>query len=296
MQRAQTARLRMRSRLWSLGLLAAVACGAPGAGTSAASPGAGEPLILESNVESTVFFVDGRKVGVGKSLHVRVSGSGHTVGAEPPGYELKEMTINPPYDDRYAHKFTFMMGDKLEYAQSAPAPIATTTSTPDAVQPAAPPPAPFPPAATSPAVTAQTARSADPTTADCLNANERALAYRRSHKLRDARAQFLVCAAGTCPADVRNECSRRVVEVNAAIPTIVFEAKDAAGSDLSAVKVSMDGQPLADTLEGIPISLDPGAHQFVFETANNSPIQRSFVISEGQKGRREQVVFGSPTR
>jgi hypothetical protein len=137
-----------------------------------------------------------------------------------------------------------------------------------------------------------TALAADPTTADCLSANDNAIALRRDHKLRAARAQLLVCSAASCPADVRTECIRRVAEINIAMPTIVFEAKDAAGNDIGAVKVAMDGQPLAERLEGTAISLDPGEHSFAFESAGQRVIQRQFVIREGEKERRERITFG----
>src|SRR5258708_32712612 len=88
------------------------------------------------------------------------------------------------------------------------------------------------------------ARAADPTTADCLAANESSIALRNQHKLREARSRLLVCSAATCPGDIRDECIRRVGEINAAMPTIVFETKDRAGNDLSAVQVTMDGEPL----------------------------------------------------
>jgi hypothetical protein len=139
------------------------------------------------------------------------------------------------------------------------------------------------------------ARAADPTTADCLAANESSLALRNQHKLRDSRAQLLICAAASCPADVRQECARRVTDINAAIPTIVFEARDSAGNDLVAVKVTMDGQTIADRLEGTALSLDPGAHTFSFETAGQAAIQKQFVIREGEKDRRERLVFGAPS-
>src|SRR5580658_1231325 len=96
-------------------------------------------------------------------------------------------------------------------------------------------------------VTAALARplhASDPTTADCLSASEASLKLRGEHKLREARGQLLVCASASCPADVRNECVRRVDPVNAAIPTIIFEAKDAAGNDMSAVTITMHGHPL----------------------------------------------------
>jgi hypothetical protein len=144
------------------------------------------------------------------------------------------------------------------------------------------------------ALAERAARAADPTTADCLAASESSLALRNQHKLRDARAQLLTCSAASCPADVRDECTRRVTEVNAAIPTIVFEAKDAAGNDLLAVKVTMDGQPIANRLEGTALSIDPGAHMFTFESAGQAAIQKEFVIHEGEKDRRERIVLGAP--
>jgi hypothetical protein len=56
--------------------------------------------------------------------------------------------------------------------------------------------------------------------------------------------------------------------------------------------VTMDGGPLAERLEGIALSIDPGAHAFTFETAGQSAVRRNFVIREGDKERRERIVFG----
>ena len=135
--------------------------------------------------------------------------------------------------------------------------------------------------------------AADPTTADCLSATESSLTLRNQHKLRDARAQLLICSAATCPADIREECVRRVAEVNAAMPTIVFEVKDAAGSDLTGVRLDMDGGMLAEHLEGTALSIDPGEHTFAFTHAGDPPVQKMFVIREGEKDRRERVVLGT---
>jgi hypothetical protein len=139
----------------------------------------------------------------------------------------------------------------------------------------------------------RTARAADPTTADCLAASESSLTLRNQHHLRDARAQLLICSAASCPGDIRAECIRRVGEVNAAIPTIVFAAKDGAGNDIGAVKVSMNGVPLAERLEGTALSIDPGEHTFTFETTGQTTVQKHFVIREGEKDRRERITFGA---
>jgi hypothetical protein len=137
------------------------------------------------------------------------------------------------------------------------------------------------------------AEAADPTTADCVAANNSSIELRHENKLRAARGQLLICAADSCPSDIRLECLRHVDQVNTQIPTIIFEAKDAAGRDVSGVKVTMDGEPLADRLEGTALSVDPGEHAFVFEIAGQPTVVERLVISEAQKDRREPVTFGT---
>jgi hypothetical protein len=79
--------------------------------------------------------------------------------------------------------------------------------------------------------------------------------------------------------------------VNAAIPTVVFEAKDASGNDLVPVDVKMDGKLIAERLDGTALSIDPGEHAFTFASAGKTSVQKHFVIHEGEKNRRERIVF-----
>jgi hypothetical protein len=134
------------------------------------------------------------------------------------------------------------------------------------------------------------ADAANPTTAECVAAADSSLQLRDQHKLRAARAQMLVCASASCPAAVQSECLRRVDQTNAAIPTIVFEAKDAAGNDLSNVRVDMDGQPLTDRLDGSSLQVDPGEHHFRFTGSGGIVVDKTIVMREGEKERRERVV------
>jgi hypothetical protein len=139
------------------------------------------------------------------------------------------------------------------------------------------------------------AQAADPTTADCLAASEASLEAGNAHRLRYERAELLVCASASCPADIRRECVSRVDEVNRQIPTILFGAKGSSGADLSAVKVTMDGEVLAERLEGTALSIDPGEHTFTFETGDQPPATMKLLIEQGQKDRREVVRFGGRT-
>jgi hypothetical protein len=84
-------------------------------------------------------------------------------------------------------------------------------------------------------------------------------------------------------------------QLTASIPTIVFAVKDGAGRELSAVKVTMDGEVVADHLDGSSLTLDPGSHQFTFETAGQPPLTETLIVHEGEKDRRESLTVGSPS-
>jgi hypothetical protein len=142
------------------------------------------------------------------------------------------------------------------------------------------------------AAVSRSASAANPTMSECLSANEKAIDLRGEHKLRQARDQALVCAASSCPGEVRDTCQVRVRDLNAAIPTIVFEVKDASGNDLSAVVVAMDGQPFATRLDGNAVPIDPGDHLFSFAAEGRPTVEKHVVIYEGDKGRRERIQLG----
>jgi hypothetical protein len=137
------------------------------------------------------------------------------------------------------------------------------------------------------------ARADGPSKAECLTASAEWANLLQAHKLRAARAQLLVCAAESCPTDIREECFRHIPEVTAAIPTIVFSVKDASGNDATEVTVSMDEQPLLTSLDGTAVPIDPGLHTFRFEMAGQAPVEKRLVLQEGETGRRQQIEFGS---
>ncbi len=122
-------------------------------------------------------------------------------------------------------------------------------------------------------------------------AAEASLKLRAEHKLRLTRTQLLVCSSASCPAEVRQECNHRIDEVNAASPTIVLAVKSRAGRDLSAVKVSVDGQVVADHLDGSALAIDPGAHEFTFEASGAPTLTETIILHEGEKDRRETVTL-----
>jgi hypothetical protein len=128
--------------------------------------------------------------------------------------------------------------------------------------------------------------------ADCVSASEKAQQLKDDRKLIKAREQFLVCARDVCPAAVKKDCADQVADLEKRSPTVVIRAKDKAGQDLVAVKVTADGAPLTEQLDGHSIPLDPGVHTFRFETAGADPIEQKVVLAEGEKDRGISANFG----
>lgn len=143
---------------------------------------------------------------------------------------------------------------------------------------------------------ARVAAADEPSKQQCVSANESAQTLRRAGKLRDARAQLLQCVNPACPGPVRDDCSERLNEIDKALPTIVFTAKDADGADLTSVHVTSDGAPLADTLSATAVAVDPGEHVFAFEADGYVRMEKNIVIREGDKGRRISVVLQPVTK
>lgn len=131
------------------------------------------------------------------------------------------------------------------------------------------------------------------TKGQCVETNARAQHLRTEGKLSEARELLRKCADPACPIIVRSDCTKRIDEMQSAQPTITFGVKDAAGNDVIAVKVTVDGKPLADKLDGTALPVDPGQHVFTFEIAGQPPLTRTLVVAEGEKERRELIVIGS---
>jgi hypothetical protein len=129
----------------------------------------------------------------------------------------------------------------------------------------------------------------EPTKQECVSANESAQELRDAGKLREARVRLATCILQSCPAPVREDCAKRLDEVDNAMPSLVFEARDESGRDLSAVRVTMDGEPLANNLDGTAIAVDPGRHRFAFEAVGLPIATKTLVLLEGDKRRHERV-------
>lgn len=129
-------------------------------------------------------------------------------------------------------------------------------------------------------------------TQECLDASLRGQKLRDAGALRAARAELLACARADCPALVRTSCTEWATDVEARLPTVVLHAQSAAGDDLGDVDVTLDGAPLASSLDGKPITADPGAHTLRFvRRPSGEAVRLDVVLVEGEKRRLLRVRF-----
>ena len=129
--------------------------------------------------------------------------------------------------------------------------------------------------------------------AACLAAHEEATSLLTQKKPHAARDKFVACARVECPTVVRKECGDQLVAVEKDAPTVALEARDEAGADTAAVKVTMDGSPLADRLTGSAVDVEPGEHVFHFERADGTSIEQKVLVVEGEKNRKVMADFGT---
>jgi hypothetical protein len=128
----------------------------------------------------------------------------------------------------------------------------------------------------------------------CAGASEQGQDLRDQGHLRAARAQFVTCAAQRCPAVVQKDCAEWLAAVDDALPTVIVHAHDGAGRDLTEVRVTVDGEVIAERLDGRALPVDPGEHTFRFSAAGAPEQSRKLVLHEREKGRPVEVVLGAP--
>ncbi len=129
----------------------------------------------------------------------------------------------------------------------------------------------------------------------CIDANVRAQDARRDLHFAEAAEALRACLDPSCPSTLRDDCAERLDELQKAMPTIVFTAKDGDGRDLSDVAVTIDGKPLLAKLDGRAVFVDPGEHVLGFRTSSGQTFEKKIVVIEGEKARRESVVIGAPS-
>ena len=130
----------------------------------------------------------------------------------------------------------------------------------------------------------------------CVGAFKAAQQLRRSGQLLASRKQLTLCGQPHCPSILTDKCTRWHREVTAALPSIVVAAKDPEGRDAIHVRVRVDARTLATSLHGRSLELDPGPHALQFDLPGAVSIQRTIVLTEGEKRRRVAIRFAKADR
>jgi len=140
-------------------------------------------------------------------------------------------------------------------------------------------------------VVAPRAARAEGPALDCPSSSEEGQRLRDKNRYLDAREMFRACSRPTCPGIVRKDCSKWLAELDDSQPSIVIAAQDAAGADIAAVKVEVDGRVIASKTDGSAIPVDPGEHTFTVEAAGHKPTTVRLVVRVNEKNRLVRVTF-----
>lgn len=147
-------------------------------------------------------------------------------------------------------------------------------------------------AATRASADVQAPEAIDPT--PCVKAFHDTQRLMRSGDLLEAHKQVVVCGSSACPATLARECIQWLRQVEEDTPTVVLEARDARGMDVTGVRVFCDGKPIAVRLDGHAIAVNPGLHTFRFIDNRNQTIEAQVIVRQGEKNRRITVTLSSP--
>jgi hypothetical protein len=132
---------------------------------------------------------------------------------------------------------------------------------------------------------------ADDDKSACLAEHEAGQLSRRAGHFDNAREQFASCTADACPPPVQKRCVAFLAELDAAQPTVVIAVRDLDGHDVvHGVSMTLDGGSPRE-VPATALRLDPGEHSLRIVRGTSPPSERSFILREGEKDRRVELVL-----
>jgi hypothetical protein len=140
-------------------------------------------------------------------------------------------------------------------------------------------------------ITGAGAARAEPSKEECLTSFVEGQKARRSSELVRALEALHTCAAASCPAKIRVACAGWVAEVEPSVPTVVLAALGPDGRDLVDARVTIDGHPVDEALDGKARAIDPGVHVVRWVAPGLGEVSQRIVIHEGEKNRRVVARF-----
>ncbi len=130
----------------------------------------------------------------------------------------------------------------------------------------------------------------------CARAAEDAQTLRSAARLTRARERLLSCVRDVCPRVVRHDCVRWLAEVDGALPSVVFRARASDGSDLTDVRVYLDGVAVAGRLDGLSVPVDPGTHALRYVGSGGETVETRVLVAEGEQHRVLAVTLPDTRR
>jgi hypothetical protein len=127
--------------------------------------------------------------------------------------------------------------------------------------------------------------------AACTASYTNAQRLRLHAQLRAARKNLLACLHPSCSPVLRRDCATWLGEVEELTPSVIIAARDPSGHATSNVRVSVDGEVVAESVQDVPLGVDPGMHTLRFELEGARPVETPYVIREGQKAIPIEVIF-----
>ena len=127
----------------------------------------------------------------------------------------------------------------------------------------------------------------------CVAALDHAKEQERTGSLLEAKDLFFSCARAPCAEFVRRQCAARHAKLEADTPTVVFVVTDSSGAARPDVQVRVDGSQLEGPLDGHPVEIDPGFHDFSFIANGHVFANQRVLVVQGQRNRFVTALMGA---
>lgn len=138
------------------------------------------------------------------------------------------------------------------------------------------------------------ASSGAPDRKACIAAADDGQKLRDENKLTAAREKFILCASKSCPGAVAKECSQWLQDAERDMPSVTFRAKDERGKEILDVRVLIDDQPVAESIDARALPVDPGEHRFKFARSDGKSVEEKIVLRPAEKNRLIEMTFQGP--
>lgn len=138
------------------------------------------------------------------------------------------------------------------------------------------------------------ASAAGPDRKACIAAADEGQKLRDESKLTAAREEFIMCASKSCPGAIAKECSQWLQDAERDMPSVTFRARDERGKEILDVRVFIDDQVVAESIDARALPVDPGEHKLRFARSDGKSVEDKFVLRPAEKNRLIELSFEGP--